>query len=145
MLNEVVLMGRLTRDPEIRYIQGSDSSVTRFSLAVDRDYKAAGEDRPKTDFISCIAWNKTGEFISRNFRQGNMIAVTGSIETGSYTNKDGVKVYTTEVKVNKASFTGEKTNSNNAEASNEASNLESAPDGFMDIPDGLEGEGLPFN
>lgn len=145
MLNEVVLMGRLTRDPETRYIQGGDSSATRFTLAVDRDYKAAGEDRPKTDFISCTAWNKTGEFISRNFRQGNMIAVTGSIETGSYTNKDGVKVCTTEVKVNKASFTGEKTNSNTEANNTEASNLESAPDGFMNIPDGLEGEGLPFN
>lgn len=142
MLNEVVLMGRLTREPETRYIQGGDSSATRFTLAVDRDYKAAGEDRPKTDFISCVAWNKTGEFISRNFGQGNMIAVTGSIETGSYTNKDGVKVYTTEVKVNKASFTGEKKDSGTEGTYRpEPTNT----DGFMNIPDGVEDEGLPFN
>ena len=139
MLNEVVLMGRLTRDPETRYLQDGNNSVTRFTLAIDRDYKAAGEEKPKTDFISCIAWNKTGEFINKHFRQGSMIAVTGSIETGSYTNKDGAKVYTTEVRVNKASFTGEKKDSGT-----EGSNLEPSPDGFMNIPDGVE-DGLPFN
>ena len=142
MLNQVVLMGRITRDPETRFIQNSNNSVTRFSIAVDRDYKAANEERPRTDFISCIAWNKTGEFISKYFKKGSMIAVTGSIETGSYTDKDGKKIYTTEIRVNKASFTGEK-------ASGSSSEPDAAPhpapdaDGFMNIPDGIEEE-LPF-
>ena len=82
-------MGRITRDPDTRFIQNTNNSVTRFSIAVDRDYKAANEERPRTDFISCIAWNKTGEFISKYFKKGSMIAVTGSIETGSYTDRDG--------------------------------------------------------
>lgn len=135
MINQVVLMGRLTRDPETKYY--NDYSVTRISLAVDRDYKGQNEDRPKTDFINCMAWNKTGEFIEKYFKKGSMIAVMGSIETGSYTAQDGSKVYTTVVRINKVSFTGEK--------------RETAPrepqynDGFMNIPDGVEDEGLPFN
>ena len=142
MLNQVVLMGRITRDPDTRFIQNTNNSVTRFSIAVDRDYKAANEERPRTDFISCIAWNKTGEFISKYFKKGSMIAVTGSIETGSYTDRDGKKIYTTEIRVNKASFTGEK-------ASGSSSEPDAAPhpapdsDGFMNIPDGIEEE-LPF-
>ena len=142
MLNQVVLMGRITRDPDTRFIQNTNNSVTRFSIAVDRDYKAANEERPRTDFISCIAWNKTGEFISKHFKKGSMIAVTGSIETGSYTDRDGKKIYTTEIRVNKASFTGEK-------ASGSSSDPDAAPhpapdaDGFMNIPDGIEEE-LPF-
>lgn len=142
MLNQVVLMGRITREPDTRFIQNTNNSVTRFSIAVDRDYKAANEERPRTDFISCIAWNKTGEFISKYFKKGSMIAVTGSIETGSYTDRDGKKIYTTEIRVNKASFTGEK-------ASGSSSEPDAAPhpapdaDGFMNIPDGIEEE-LPF-
>lgn len=137
MLNQTILMGRLTRDPETRFIQGSNNSVTRFNLAVERDYKAANEERPKTDFINCTAWNKTGEFIAKYFRKGSMIAVTGSIETGSYDDRDGKKVYTTEVKVNKASFTGEK-------ASGSSIPAPEPTDGFMNIPDGIDEE-LPFN
>ena len=142
MLNQVVLMGRITRDPDTRFIQNTNNSVTRFSIAVDRDYKAANEERPRTDFISSIAWNKTGEFISKYFKKGSMIAVTGSIETGSYTDREGKKIYTTEIRVNKASFTGEK-------ASGSSSEPDAAPhpapdeDGFMNIPDGIEEE-LPF-
>lgn len=141
MLNQVVLMGRITRDPDVRYLQGTDIAVVRFSLAVERDYKAANEERPKTDFINCTAWNKTGEFINKYFRKGNMIAVTGSIETGSYTdNETGKKVYTTEVKVNKVFFTGEK------RGTEENGGYGSAPsdDGFMNVPDGIDEE-LPFN
>lgn len=140
MLNQVVLMGRLTRDPETRFIQNSNNSVTRFNIAVDRDYKAANEDKPKTDFINCLAWNKTGEFISKYFKKGSMIAVTGSIETGSYTDRDGKKVYTTEIYVSKVSFTGEK-------ASGSSTGPVTGPvdsDGFMNIPDGIDEE-LPFN
>ena len=143
MLNQSVLMGRLTADPEVRYLQGTDNSVTRFTLAVERDYKAAGEERAKTDFINCTAWNKTGEFISKYFRKGSMIAITGSIETGSYTDRDNKKVYTTEVRVSKASFTGERRN----ESDNNNNNYIPEPsygDGFMNIPDGIDEE-LPFN
>lgn len=131
MLNQSIIMGRLTKDPETRYIQNSDNSVTRFTVAVERDYKAAGEDKPKTDYISCIAWNKTGEFIGKYFKKGSMIAVIGSIETGSYTNKDGEKVYTTDIRVSKASFTGEK-----REATDKSQ--------FLDVPDGYDDE-MPFH
>lgn len=137
MLNQSVLMGRLTKEPETSYLQGSDNSVTRFTLAVERNYKSAGEDKPKTDFINCVAWNSTGEFIARNFKKGNMIAVNGSIETGSYTNKDGQKVYYTEIKVDKAYFTGEKRETG-------SSPEPSSNDDFMNIPDGIDSE-LPFN
>lgn len=136
MLNQTILMGRITRDPETRFLQGSNSSVTRFTVAVERDYKAAGEEKPKTDFINCVAWNKTGEFVSKYFAKGSMIAVIGNIEIGSYLDSDtGKTVYTTEVKVNKASFTGERRD-----------NAGSSPngDGFMSIPDGIDEE-LPFN
>ena len=135
MLNQSILMGRLVRDPETRYIQSSDNSVTKFTLAVERDYKAAGEESPKADFINCIAWNKTGEFIAKYFTKGSMIAVIGSIETDSYTNKDGVKVYTTAVRVNKASFTGEKMG--------DKPEPSTGGEGFMNIPDGIDEE-LPF-
>lgn len=140
-VNMVVLMGRLVRDPEVRYIQSGNGSVARFTIAVERDYKAQGEEKPKTNFISCVAWNKTAEFIEKYFRQGNMIAVTGEIETDSYTDREGKKVYTTDVRVNKVSFTGEKRG--------DATEGRPAPsatdsDGFMNIPDGIDEE-LPFN
>lgn len=140
MINQVILMGRLTADPETRFMQASNNSVTRFNLAVERDYKAANEEKPKTDFINCTAWNKTGEFVEKYFKKGNMIAVTGCVETGSYTNNDGNKVYTTEIKVNKVSFTGEKTGDSNTTA--QRSNDPTA-DGFMIIPEGID-EDLPF-
>lgn len=139
MLNHVILMGRLTREPETKYLQGSDSSVTRFNIAVERDYKAAGEENAKSDFINCTAWNKTGEFISKYFKKGSMIAVTGSIETGSYTDKDGKKVYTTEVKASKAYFTGERRES--AGGSSPVNNADG--NDFMYIPDGVDD--FPFN
>lgn len=140
MLNQIIIMGRLTRDPETRYIQGSNSSVTRFTVAVDRDYKASNEDKPKTDFISCIAWNKTGEFVERYFKKGSMIAVTGSLETGSYKDKDNKTVYTTDVRVTKVSFTGEK----KAASDSSDQRYETDDNGFMNIPDGIDEE-LPFN
>ena len=147
MLNEVVLMGRLTSDAETKFLQSNNSSVTRFTLAVERDFKAGGEERPKADFINCIAWNKTGEFIQKYFAKGNMIAVTGRIETGSYTGQDGKKVYTTEVNVSKASFTGEKSGSSQENAGSSQEPPIPTPsdigDGFMNIPDGIDEE-LPF-
>lgn len=138
MINQSVIMGRLTHDPEIKYLQGNDTAVARISIAVERDYKAAGEERPKTDFINCVAWNKTAEFIGKYFKKGSMIAVTGAIETGSYTDQNGNKVYTTVVRINKVSFTGEK------RAESEERPEPYTGDGFMNIPDGIDEE-LPFN
>ena len=141
MLNLITIMGRLTGDPETRYLQGSNNSVTRFTAAVERNYKAANEEKPKTDFINCVAWNKTGEFVEKHFRKGSMIAVTGSLELGSYTNKDGVKVNTAEIKVDSAYFTGEK----RAEADAAPPNVpETDGDGFMNVPEGIDEE-LQFN
>ena len=135
MLNSVILMGRLTRDVEIRYSQGNNMAVGRFALAVDRDYQKEGEER-QADFINCVAFGKTAEFIGKYFVKGSMLAVSGSILTGSYTNKDGVKVYTTEVKVDKASFTGEK----RADGQQPQQAVDS--DGFGNVPDDLDD--LPF-
>lgn len=110
MINKVIIMGRLTGDPEVRYLESGDNVVTRLNIAVERNYKSG--DEKKTDFINCVAWGKTGEFIGKYFNKGSMIAIVGAITTGSYTNKDGVKVYTTEVTVSEASFTGEKKKDN---------------------------------
>ena len=126
-------MGRLTTDPETRFLQDTNNSVTRFPLAVERDYKGANEEKPKTDFFNCVAWNSTGEFVAKHFSKGSLIALVGSVETGSYTNKDGVNVRTTEVKVDKVYFTGERREDAAAPA----------PEGFMNIPDECEND-LPF-
>ena len=135
MLSHTIMMGRLTRDAETRFLQGSNNSVTRFTLAVERDFKAANEEKPKTDFINCLAWNKTGEFIAKYFSKGSLIAVEGRIETRSYTDKEtGKMVYTTELNVSKAFFTGERREEGSSTGS----------DGFMNIPDGID-EDLPFN
>lgn len=141
MLNFTVIMGRLTRDPEVRYSQGSNTAIARFTLAVDRDYQKEGEERA-ADFISCVAFNKTAEFIEKYFRQGSMLAIAGRIQTGSYVNKDGQKVYTTDVIVEKASFTGEKRDGNQQAGCYTPNNANN--DSFMDIPDSVEDSGLPF-
>lgn len=141
MLNHIVIMGRLTRDPETRFLQSSNNSVTRFSVAVERDYKPANAEKPETDYFNCVAWNKTGEFIEKHFRKGSMIAVTGSLELGSYTNKEGFKVNTAEIKVDSVYFTGEK----RAEAADSAAPPDEADGGgFMTVPEGIDEE-LPFN
>lgn len=146
MINNVTLLGRLTKEPEVRYAQGSDLAVCNFTLAVERDYKPQGADKPETDFINCTAFGNTAKFISTHFKKGNMLAVTGSIQTGEYTNKDGVKVYTTKVKVDKASFTGER--KADAQQGNNQPPAYSQPpvdnDGFQNIPEGIDEE-LPFN
>ncbi len=105
MLNCAVIMGRLTADPELRQTP-SGVSVTRFTVAVDRGYVKAGEER-KADFINVVAWRQTAEFVSRYFQKGSMIAVQGSIQTGSY-EKDGVKRYTVEISADNVSFCGSK-------------------------------------
>lgn len=94
-MNKVILMGRLTRDPEVRYTQGDNLAMARYTLAVDRRFKKDGE--ANADFISCVTFGKSAEFAEKHFKQGTKIAVSGRIQTGSYTNRDGQKVYTTEV------------------------------------------------
>ena len=146
-MNKVILMGRLTRDPEVRYSQGDQPmAIARFSLAVDRRFKKDGEQ--SADFITCVAFGKTGEFIERYAHQGTKLVVEGRIQTGSYTNKDGVKVYTTEVIVENTEFAESKAAASSHEGGYQAARPEpsgAAGDGFMNIPDGVEDEGLPFN
>ena len=151
-MNKVILMGRLTRDPEVRYSQGeSPLAIARYTLAVDRRFNRNGDDAT-ADFINCVAFGKSGEFAERYLRKGTKIAVTGRIQTGSYTNKDGVKVYTTEVVVEEQEFAESKAVSDaNAGGFRAAPTPAPAPapvsdagDGFMNIPDGIDEE-LPFN
>lgn len=144
-------MGRLTRDPEIRYSQGADGStaIARYTVAVDRRRKTNGDGTEQTaDFIGCVAFGRSAEFAEKYLHQGTKVIVTGRIQTGNYTNKDGQKVYTTEVIVEEQEFAESKASA----ASNEAAYAPSRPepsaaagDGFMNIPDGVEDEGLPFN
>ena len=138
-MNKVILIGRLTKDPDIRYSQGANTTcVARYTLAVDRKFKQEGQ--PTADFINCIAFGKLGEFAEKYLRQGIKIAVVGRIQTGSYTNKDGQKVYTTDVVVEEQEFCESKSNNQqNAQGNNQQSN-----DGFMNIPDDVDNE-LPFN
>ena len=138
-MNSVQLLGRLTRDPDVRY-EDSGSTIARFSLAVDRRFKQEGGET--ADFINCIAFGKTAEFIERYIFKGTKIALNGRIQTGSYTNKDGVKVYTTDVVVENVEFAESK--NSNAGDGNPAPTNTGAGDGFMNIPDGIDEE-LPFN
>ena len=141
-MNKVVLMGRLTRDPEVRYSQGDNAlAVARYTLAVDRRFKRDNE--PAADFIPCIVFGKGAEFTEKYFRQGMKVTICGRIQTGSYTNKEGVKVYTTEVIVEEQEFAeSKKSTEQNSPSSNER--RPASGDGFMNIPDGI-GEELPFN
>ena len=149
-MNKVILMGRLTRDPEIRYSQGEQSTaVARYTIAVDRRFRRDG-DQQTADFINCVAFGRQGEFAEKYFRKGIKIAITGRIQTGSYTNKDGQRVYTTDVVVEEQEFAESK----NAASGNSDGGYRPAErpapssaigDGFMNIPDGVEDEGLPFN
>lgn len=141
-------MGRLTRDPDIRYSQGENSlAIARFTLAVDRRFKREGSNDQTADFISCVAFGKTAEFCERYTHQGTKLVVEGRIQTGSYTNKDGVKVYTTEVVVENTEFAESKNSSSegNYVPSARPEPINAAGDGFMNIPDGVEDEGLPFS
>lgn len=137
-------MGRLTRNPEVRYSQGDNASaVARYTLAVDRKFKREGE--ANADFINCIAFGKLGEFAEKYLRQGIKIAITGRIQTGSYTNKDGVKVYTTDVVVEEQEFCESKNSSQQSQKQQPAQSPygPANSDGFMNIPDGIDEE-LPF-
>ena len=143
-MNKVELVGRLTRDPEVRYTQGENASaIARFTIAVNRRFKN-DDGNYDADFINCVAFGKSAEFIEKYFGKGMAIGITGRIQTGSYTNKDGVKVYTTDVIVEESEFVESKNNSDVSATSNAASNSNtSSGDGFMNIPDGIEDE-LPF-
>lgn len=144
-MNKVILMGRITRDAEIRYTQGEKSTaIARFSLAVDRRFKK-DNDEQNTDFISCIAFGKIAEFLEKFGRKGTKFVVDGRIQTGSYNNKDGQKVYTTDVVVENIEFAESKNSSGSGGSTNQpAPSSSSAGDGFMNIPDGIDEE-LPFN
>lgn len=147
-MNKVILMGRLTRDPEVRYTQGEQPmAIARYSLAVDRRFARNNQEGQQTaDFISCVAFGKNGEFAEKYLHKGTKIAVEGRIQTGSYTNKDGVKVYTTDVVVESQEF-AERKNAQSGNGGSEGGYANSQQpqadaDGFMNIPDGIEE--LPF-
>ena len=149
-MNKVILMGRLTRDPEVRYSQGdSATAVARYTLAIDRRFKRDGE--ASADFINCVVFGKSAEFAERYFRQGLKVVVSGRIQTGSYTNRDGVKVYTTDVVVEDQEFAESKAASESSMGSYRQASPSPSPapsadigDGFMNIPDGIDEE-LPFS
>ena len=156
-MNKVILMGRLTRDPEVRYSQSNTGdgqmAIARYTLAVDRRFNRNGDQ--SADFIGCVAFGRSAEFAEKYLKQGTKIAITGRIQTGSYTNKDGNKVYTTDVVVEEQEFAESKAASDNYAASHpQTSSPAPAPsmpapgaasaDGFMNIPDGIDEE-LPFN
>lgn len=136
-------MGRLVRDPEVRYSQGEKSTaIARYTLAVDRRFKRDGD--ANADFINCVAFGKAAEFADKYYKKGTKITISGRIQTGSYTNKDGQKVYTTDVVIEEQEF-AESKSSNQQNSSGNVSGLSSnTSDGFINIPDGIDEE-LPFN
>lgn len=141
-MNRVILMGRLTRDPDVKYSQGEKSiAVARYTLAVDRrGKKDSDSNEQQADFISCVAFDRSGEFAEKYFRQGMRVLISGRIQTGSYTNKEGKKVYTTDVVVESQEFADSKNASGQNTTPESTSN-----DGFMNVPDGVDDDTLPFN
>lgn len=138
-------MGRLTKDPETRYTQGDNPmAISRYNLAVDRRFKREGDQN--ADFIPCIVFGKGGEFAEKYLRKGTKVAITGRIQTGSYTNKDGQKVYTTEIVVEEQEFAESKNASSGGQnqAPQQQKTQDDGLDGFMNIPDGIDEEELPF-
>lgn len=135
-MNKVILMGRLTKDVETRY--SGEMAISRYSLAVDRKFKKEGEQT--ADFINCVSFGKSGEFAEKYLKKGMKIAVTGRIQTGSYTDKDGKKVYTTDVIVEEHEFCESK---GTGTSENEVPTFKPDANGFVSIPDGVEEE-LPF-
>ena len=162
-MNKVILMGRLTRDPDVRYTQGENPMcIARYTLAVDRRTSRSNQDGQTADFIGCVAFGRSGEFAEKYLHKGTKVAVTGRIQTGSYTNKEGQKVYTTDVVVEDQEFAESKSaqSQNNAPGgyggnawsgpsgsnggADGAAQPSAAGDGFMNIPDGIDEE-LPFS
>jgi single-strand DNA-binding protein len=150
-MNKAILMGRLTRDPEVRYSQGERAmAIARYTLAVDRRGRRNQDGNEQTaDFINCVAFDRAGEFAEKYFRQGMRVLISGRIQTGSYTNKDGIKVYTTEVIVDEQEFADSKgaggESGGGYQPTSRPAPTSAIGDGFMNIPDGVEDEGLPFN
>lgn len=148
-MNKVILIGRLTRDPEVRYTQGAEPmAIARYSLAVNRRFKRDGQ--PDADFINCVAFRRNGEFAEKFLKKGMQIAVVGSIQTGSYTDKDGNKRYTTDVIVDEHEFTESRRSfeeragsEGSAPAPNVAAPSAEKTDGFVAI-DNFEDDDLPF-
>jgi single-strand DNA-binding protein len=140
-MNKVILVGRLTRDPDVRYTgEGNSMAVARYTLAVDRRFKREGE--PTADFINCVAFGKSAEFVDKYLHKGTKMVVSGRIQTGSYTNKDNQKVYTTDVIIEEQEFAESKSASAGS-AGNAPS--QSGDNSFMNVPDDLGSEELPFN
>lgn len=144
-MNRVTLIGRLVRDPDVRYSQSANGSiaVARYTLAVDRRFKR--ENEQNADFISCIAFGKLGEFAEKYLHQGIKIAVSGRIQTGSYTNKDSRKIYTTDVVVEEQEFCESKTSNQQSGGNGIIPPNNNMSNDFMDIPNNIEDEGLPFD
>lgn len=146
-MNKVILMGRLTRDPESRYTQANSSQesmcVARYTLAVDRK-GSRSEGQQSADFISCVAFGRAGEFAEKYFRKGTKVTISGRIQTGSYTNRDGQRVYTTDVVIEEQEFAESKGNASGSSQQEQSSLYPTDGDGFMNIPDGIDEE-LPFN
>ena len=151
-MNKVILMGRLTRDPDVRYSNSQTDdqlAIARYTLAVDRRFarRNGGDNQQAADFISCVAFGRQGEFAEKYLKQGTKIAVTGRIQTGSYTNKEGQKVYTTEVVVEEQEFAESKGSESGSQGGYEPQAAPSpdaaSAEGFMSIPEGIEND-LPF-
>lgn len=140
-INSVVLTGRFTRDPDVRYTDGG-STIARFSLAVDRRFQP--ENGPTADFINCVAFGKKAEFIEKYFKKGMKMEVTGRIQTGSYTNRDGVKIYTTEVVAEQVGFAESRASSQSQGSGPGSEPGPADEDGFQNIPEGIDEE-LPFS
>jgi len=147
-MNKVILMGRLTRDPEVRYSSGERSmAIARYTLAVDRRGRRSEGSEQTADFIPCVAFDKSGEFAEKYFRQGMRVLISGRIQTGSYTNKEGQKVYTTEVIIEDQEFADSKNSSGSSTGSGYNESFRPSPEnasseGFMNIPDGVDERGL---
>jgi single-strand DNA-binding protein len=144
-MNKVMLMGRLTKDPEVRYSQGGDGSmcIARYTLAVDRRFNRNNQDGQTADFIPCVAFGKAGEFAEKYLHKGTKIAVSGRIQTGSYTNKEGQKVYTTEVILEDQEFAESKNAQGGGGDYSRPAPAPAGGDGFMNIPEGVDEE-VPF-
>ena len=147
-MNRVILMGRLTKDPDIRYTQGERSmAIARYTLAVDRRGRRGQDsstEQQTADFINCVAFDRAAEFAEKYFRQGMRVLVSGRIQTGSYVNQEGRKVYTTDIVLDDQEFADSKGASGRGPEQRQVQGADIG-DGFMSIPDGIEDEGLPFN
>lgn len=142
-MNKVILMGRLTRDPDVRYTQGENAKcVARYTLAVNRRFRKDGEQ--DADFINCVAFGRQGEFTEKYLKQGTKIVISGRIQTGSYTNREGTRVYTTDVVVEEQDFAESKSSEGpNNHKKSESDPSKEASEGFMSLPPWYEDE-MPF-